>query len=369
MIRSFIQNPNYEATLDRIGKIFAAIGIVALSAATIDQIGPEGKIVIAIVLVSIWVTFCLEFLLRLFARSKDGPRYPLSIAGACDAMAVAFPAIGFTAGLDWRDVALLCGIWAVKFARGTNALTLLQRVLVNESRHLIGVMWIFIMVLFGAALLAHVLERETLPEAFGSVPVALWWAVTTLTTTGYGDAVPTSFGGRLLSGVVMTAGIGVFALWAGILAAGFAKEVRRNEFLRNWELVARVPLFAKLGAKELADIVGVLRARRSSAGSIICREGDPGEQMYFIVEGEALVSTVQPIRLGPGEHFGELALITGKPRTATVIATTAVSLLVLDISDYRVLVAHSPEMSSAINSEANRRLAALGASSTTDQNR
>ena len=67
----------------------------------------------------------------------------------------------------------------------------------------------------------------------------------------------TSFAGRVLAGVTMLSGIAIFALWAGILATGFYQEVRRQDFVRNWQLVATVPLFQKLGPAVLVEIVRV----------------------------------------------------------------------------------------------------------------
>ena len=55
----------------------------------------------------------------------------------------------------------------------------------------------------------------------------------------------------MLAGVVMVSGIGLFALWAGILASGFAQELRRRDFLESWDLVVRLPLFRSLGAPRL----------------------------------------------------------------------------------------------------------------------
>ncbi|MGO8565427.1 potassium channel family protein, partial [Rhizobium ruizarguesonis] len=60
------------------------------------------------------------------------------------------------------------------------------------------------------------------------IPQAMWWAVVTLSTTGYGDEIPQSLAGRVLAGLVMMIGIGIFALWAGILATGFYEDVRRQ---------------------------------------------------------------------------------------------------------------------------------------------
>ncbi|TIX30063.1 MAG: hypothetical protein E5V40_32070, partial [Mesorhizobium sp.] len=102
--------------------------------------------------------------------------------------------------------------------------------------------------------------------------------VVTLSTTGYGDEIPQSFAGRVLAGLVMMSGIGIFALWAGILATGFYQEVRREDFVRNWRLVAAVPLFQKLGPAVLIEIVRALRPRTVPAGAVICRIGEPGDQ-------------------------------------------------------------------------------------------
>ena len=62
-----------------------------------------------------------------------------------------------------------------------------------------------------AATGAHLFEREHQPAAFGSLPNALWWAVVTLTTTGYGDVVPLTAGGRMIGSVLMISGITVLA--------------------------------------------------------------------------------------------------------------------------------------------------------------
>jgi voltage-gated potassium channel len=348
-----------SAAFSNSAKFLAFFGIIALSLLTLGNLDNRITGILEFVLISIWFVFGLEIICRLISQTEKLPKYSRSVGGLFDLVAVVLPALGLAAGLDRHDVALICAVWIFKFAHETAALTLLRSVLTNERRILTSVLSIFFIVLFLAATLAYVLERQSGHETFASIPAALWWAITTLTTTGYGDAVPSSIAGRLLAGVVMTSGIAVFALWAGILATGFAKELRRHEFLRNWDLVARVPLLADLDAKELADIVRLLRSRDVANGAVICRQGDPGDQMYFIVEGTVQVSTPQPIWLGPGDYFGELALITGEPRIATVAATAATSLLVLDVSDFRMLLAGSPEIASAINSVAKQRLEAL----------
>jgi voltage-gated potassium channel len=153
----------------------------------------------------------------------------------------------------------------------------------------------------------------------------------------------------------MMSGIGIFALWAGILATGFYEEVRRQDFVRNWQLVAAVPLFQKLGSGALIEIVRALRPRVVPAGAIICRKGETGDQMFFIVEGRVSVATPNPVELGTGSFFGEMALISGEPRSATVSAATEVSLLSLYSSDFQMLSSSSPEIADIIHKTALER--------------
>src|SRR5439155_5144615 len=179
----------------------------------------------------------------------------------------------------------------------------------------------------------------------------------TMTTTGYGDVVPHTIAGRALSGVVMVGGILIFALWTGILVNTYAEELRRREFLRTWELVAKVPFFHNIGASLIAEVARLLRPRDFPAGAAIVRRGEPGDCMYFVADGEYEVQLqTGPIRLGPGHFFGELALLTGEPRNATVVATQPCSLLALDIVDFHELLARQPELARVIREEARKRL-------------
>jgi voltage-gated potassium channel len=269
--------------------------------------------------------------------------------------------------------ALLCGIapasarlfgliWVFKLVRYTPALDMLVRVIRNERAPLTSVLVAFLIVLLLAATGAYLVERDVQPATFGSIPAALWWAIATLTTTGYGDEIPVTPLGRLLAGVVMIGGIAVFALWAGILASGFAQELRRREFLRTWDLVARVPLFASVGAQTIAEVTRLLRPRDLAAGRTVVRKGEPGDCMYFIVEGEVVIRLPgRPVRLGEGAFFGEMALITGEPRVASVVTLQPARLLVLDVADFRALAGSRPELSQAIHAEAGRRRAELQA--------
>jgi voltage-gated potassium channel len=191
------------------------------------------------------------------------------------------------------------------------------------------------------------------------LPHSLWWAVTTLTTTGYGDAVPQTFLGRVIAGLVMICGLGVFGLWAGILATGFSAENRRRDFIRNWDLVTRVPFFRNLDPTAVIELTRMLRRLDVPERTIVVRRGRPGDCMYFIASGEVEVRLEpQPIRLGQGSFFGEIALLEGGPRMATVATTVPSTLLILDVSDFHAFTAFHPDLAQAVEAEASRRASA-----------
>lgn len=82
--------------------------------------------------------------------------------------------------------------------------------------------------LYIAAMMLYLIEGDTKPQAFGSIARAMWWAVVTLTTVGYGDVYPDSMWGRVAAGLVALAGVGIVAMPTGILASAFAEEFRER---------------------------------------------------------------------------------------------------------------------------------------------
>jgi voltage-gated potassium channel len=308
--------------------------------------------------------FVLDFVLRFYAApgAPGGEHrgiwhsrlsWLVSLGGTFDLLA-AIP--GIVALPDSRDATLIGFIWVFKYVRYSPGLSILERVIANTRQALLSVVLGLVIVLLAAASLAYLLERSSNP-AFSSIPAALWWAIVTLTTTGYGDVVPHTVGGRMLAGVVMVCGIMVFALLAGILATGYAEEMRRSEFLRTWEMVAKVPFFHKLGATLIAEVARLLRVRDYPTHAVIIRRGETGDCMFFIVEGEVEIELhPRSLRLGSGAFFGELALLTGAPRNATITAVRPCTLLTLDIVDFFELLARQPELARVIHEEARQRL-------------
>jgi voltage-gated potassium channel len=111
-----------------------------------------------------------------------------------------------------------------KLARYTRALHLLRRVLWSERESLVAAFSVVFLLVLLASSLMYFAERHAQPEAFSSIPAAMWWGVTTVTTVGYGDVYPITFFGRVLACAVAISGIGAFALPTAILGAAFLRE-------------------------------------------------------------------------------------------------------------------------------------------------
>ena len=155
----------------------------------------------------------------------------------------------------------------------------------------------------------------------------------------------------------MLFGIAMFAVPAGILATGFAEELKKRDFVVNWQSVARVPLFASLDAAAIASIAQLLKPRSVSANQAIVRHGDVADSMYFILEGEVEVELrPTPARLKQGDFFGEIALVERVRRTATVLSLTDCRLLVLETDDFERLTHHIPELKEKIEQTSKERL-------------
>lgn len=236
-----------------------------------------------------------------------------------------------------------------RLARYSPALATVGRVLSNEWRPLMAAGLIGLGLLLVAATGMYLIERDVQPNNFGSIPAAMYWAVVTVVTVGYGDVVPITPWGKLFTGFVMLGGLIFFALPVAIIATGFLAEIRRRDFIVSYGMVARVPAFAGLDGAALAELVGLLRARKFPPDTIIIRKGDEGDSMYFIASGEVeVVLPNQSVSLGEGDFFGEVAVLGRVRRTATVIARRTCELLVLDAADVVKFIEQNPRVEATL---------------------
>ena len=110
--------------------------------------------------------------------------------------------------------------------------------------------------------------------------------------------------------------------------------------------LSHVPLFSDCSKRDLQTVARVVRTIPHKKGTVIAREGDPGVGLFVIMDGTAQVSIggKKRVNLGPGDFFGEIALLDGGPRTATVTATSDVQLLGLTEWVFRGLMVEHPSI-------------------------
>jgi voltage-gated potassium channel len=203
----------------------------------------------------------------------------------------------------------------------------------------------------------HLAEGSVQPDKLGTIPKALWWAIVTLGTIGYGDVVPVTALGKLIASGTIAFGLVVIALPVGIIATAFADQIHRRNFIITWGMIARVPLFAELDAGAISDIMELLRAEVAEAGEIVVRAGDPAHSMYFIAAGEVEVALKKErLRLGVGQFFGEVAVLRRARRSATAVALTRTNLLVLDAQHLRALMQRDPRVAKRIKEVVDKRV-------------
>lgn len=124
------------------------------------------------------------------------------------------------------------------------------------------------------------------------------------------------------------------------------------------ELIKRVPLFSECSRKDLNEIAGIADEIDLAEGKELTKEGGPGREFFVLIEGQADVKkrSRRVNRLGPGDFFGEIALVTDRPRTATVVATSPVRALVITDRSFRRLLQNQPQIQSKVMSALAARL-------------
>ena len=326
-----------------------------------------GAIFVAIEMVSL-VVFTVEYGLRIWVASEHAPnrdvrplrarwRYIVSTDGLVDLVSVLPFWLAFVVPAEFRIILLFRIVRFLKLARYSPALRSLLEALYSERRALFGC----VVILTGATLISaafiHLAEREVQPEKFGTIPDAMWWSIVTLGTIGYGDVVPVTPLGKIIAAVTILWGLVTIALPVGIIATAFSEQIHRRDFVVTWGMVARVPLFAGLDATAIADIMRLLRAQTVDAGDVIVRRGDNAHSMYFIAGGMVDIHFAgKHIRLGVGQFFGEIAVLRRVRRSATVMATTRTNLLVLDASDFHMLMEHDPRIAERVHAVVRERV-------------
>ena len=188
--------------------------------------------------------FTVEYILRLWTCTSDKKfehpltgrlRFATTPLALIDLMAILPFYLPMSITLDLRFVRalrLFRLFRLFKMARYSESMQIMGNVLKQKKEELIITVFSVIMLLVFASSLMYFIESQTQPEAFSSIPAAMWWGVATLTTVGYGDVYPITPIGKLLAAIISILGVGIFALPAGILASGFAELIQKKRETR-----------------------------------------------------------------------------------------------------------------------------------------
>ena len=189
--------------------------------------------------------FTAEFLLRLWSSVESSNeiqgaghkrlhylRSPMAIV---DLLAIAPFYLSATFAIDLRFLRILRLLRIVKLTRYSGAMGLMFDVFRLQRTALVTAFFLLNVVIVLSASALYVAESEAQPEHFGSIPAAMWWAVVTLTTVGYGDVTPVTTLGKMLASTISIIGIGMVALPTSLFASGFAHVMSRSEELLEEE--------------------------------------------------------------------------------------------------------------------------------------
>jgi len=354
--------------IDRLLVLLILLNLVAVALESVPEYGARYALAFNLIEIVSLVVFTVEYGLRLWVAVEHGPhrhlngararlKYALSPAGIVDLAAVLPFWFAFVLPADLRFVLVFRIVRFFKIARYSPAMRSLLDVLYRERRALFGCVVITMGSALVAAALMHLAEGKVQPDRLGTIPDALWWAIVTVGTIGYGDVVPVTVLGKLIATGTIFIGVIMMALPVGIIATAFAEQIHRRDFIVTWGMIARVPLFAELDAAAISDIMQLLRAQVAEAGETIVRAGDPAHSMYFIAAGEVEVALKkEKLRLGVGQFFGEVAVLRRARRSATVSALTRTNLLVLSAQDLHALMQRDPRIAARIKDVVEKRV-------------
>ena len=216
--------------------------------------------------------FSVEYLLRIWSSTADERFAGRGVRGRLQYMKTPYAVIDlvailpfflpfFTADLRFVRAIRLFRLFRIfKMARYSEAMRTLGRVLTLKKEELfISIFSLLVLLVFSSSMIYYV-ENDAQPEAFSSIPAAMWWGIVTLATVGYGDVYPITPAGKLIGALVILVGIGMFALPAGILASGFVEVLEgrrgreRDEGVREVEVGVGVE--AEVGAADICPCCG-----------------------------------------------------------------------------------------------------------------
>lgn len=192
-----------------------------------------------------FVVFTVEYLLRLWVCTSNPAfrrpvlgriRYATTPLALIDLLAIAPFYLPLLIPIDLRILRILRlfrMIRILKLGRYSRAIRMFSHVIEQKKEQLLISLAILLVAIVIASSLMYYAENEAQPELFASIPHAMWWALVTLATVGYGDMYPVTPIGKMIGGVVLVVGIAIFALPTAIMASGFFEATQQETLERE----------------------------------------------------------------------------------------------------------------------------------------
>ena len=247
-----------------IGLIFLNVAAVVLE--TVDWINLRYAALFNAFEIFSVAVFTVEYTLRVWSCTAN-PDFKDPVRGRLRFMVTPLALIDLMAVLPFylpfvfadlrimRALRLFRLLRVLKLARYSDSLKTFVEVLRLKKEELLLMLFAIMILLVVSSSLMYDVENEAQPDAFSSIPAAMWWGIVTLATVGYGDVYPVTPWGKLIGSIVVILGIGLFALPTGVLASGFAEVLaRRKEDKKNAEMIC--PHCGRL----IGDVAGRARA-------------------------------------------------------------------------------------------------------------
>ncbi len=204
------------------------MSLIAFSIETLPNLSATAKEYLYYFEVFCVAIFSAEYLLRLiYAKKKLG--YIFSFFGIIDLLAILPFYLSF--GIDLRSVRIfriLRVFRILKLARYNNAINRFKEAAISAREEIVLFIILTGILLYLSAFGIYIFENEAQPEKFASVFHSLWWAVSTLTTVGYGDVYPITMGGKIFTFCILIIGLGIVTVPAGIVASALSNSVKKK---------------------------------------------------------------------------------------------------------------------------------------------
>jgi len=334
--------------------------VVAVALETIPSVNVRFHTLFAVFEQFSLVAYTLEYVIRVWASPEDprigarGPvrgriTYVLRPLMIIDFLAFAPSYLGIFFGIDLRVLRIFRLFRLLKLARYSQALQALIGVLAAERSSLFASLILLLATVCLEGELMHIVEGGVQPDKLGTMPNAMYWAITTLTTVGYGDITPVTPLGKLIAGATMITGLALFALPVGIIANGFVTGLSRRRFAINWNMLRRQPLLAGFDMDSLSNVMEVAMAVMMREHAHVIVAGKDATDFYLVVSGEARSESTHGERhIGPGDMIGPEALLLSAEYQSTVTATSDMRLIVLPGDELRRLARKYPVLAERI---------------------